>query len=69
MTSEFVHRKRYEEMTGVSHNVVSNWMKRWERNKHYVVLGKQTMINLNEVNAWIKTSGLNTFTMTKELSE
>lgn len=69
MTSEFVHRKRYEEMTGVSHNVVSNWMKRWERNKHYVVLGKQTMINLNEVNAWIKISGLNTFTMTKELSE
>ena len=69
MTTEFIHRKRYEEMTGVSHNVVSNWMKRWERDKHYVVLGKQTMLNLHEVNEWIRTSGLSTSTMTEENSE
>ena len=44
-------------------------MKRWERDKHYVVLGKQTMLNLNEVNEWIRTSGLSTSTMTEENSE
>jgi hypothetical protein len=55
MTSEFVHRKRYEEMMDVTHATVTNWMqKKWQRGKHYVVVGKNTFINLNEANAWLK---------------
>ena len=51
MTSEFVHRKRYEEMMDVTHATVTNWMqKKWQRGKHYVVVGKNTFINLSIIN-------------------
>lgn len=55
MTSDFVHRKRYQEMMDVTSATVTNWMqKKWQRGKHYVVVGKNTFINLEEANLWLK---------------
>lgn len=55
MNQEFVHRRRYQEMMDVTHDTVTNWMqKKWQRGKHYVVVGKNTFININEANAWLR---------------
>ena len=42
-------------MMDVTHDTVTNWMqKKWQRGKHYVVVGKNTFININEANAWLR---------------
>jgi hypothetical protein len=48
-------------MIGLTHDTISTWMKKhWIRDKQYVVVGKQTLINVKEVDKWLLKRGLQT---------
>ena len=54
MDSNFKHRKLYAKKLGVSDRVITEWMfRKWTKGQHYVVIGKQTLINIPEVDKWL----------------
>ena len=54
MDSNFKHRKLYAKKLGVSDRVITDWMySKWTKGQHYVVVGKQTLINIPEVDKWL----------------
>lgn len=54
MDSNFKHRKLYAKKLGVSDRVITEWMfRKWTKGRHYVVIGKQTLINIPEVDKWL----------------
>ena len=58
MNSKFMHRKKYAQMLGVTDRIIEGWMfEKWEKGKQYVVVGKQTLINIPEVDKWLLSQG------------
>ena len=56
MDSNFKHRKLYAKKLGVSDRVITEWMfRKWTKGQHYVVIGKQTLINIPEVDKWLSS--------------
>ena len=67
MNSKFMHRKKYAEMLGVSDRTITNWMHVGANGEpslikglHYVVVGRQTLINITEVDKWLLSQGKKT---------
>ena len=51
MELEFVSGKKFCADLGITDGVLEGWRKRhWQHGKHYKVIGRQTMVNLREVN-------------------
>tara|TARA_Y100000361_G_scaffold147971_1_gene160199 strand:+ start:162 stop:362 length:201 start_codon:yes stop_codon:yes gene_type:complete len=54
MEPKFIHRKKYAEKLGVTDRIIEGWMfEKWNRGQHYVVVGKQTLVNIPEVDKWL----------------
>ena len=54
--SDFVTKKKFAKDTGASVRTIEGWIysRKWIRGIHYVVVGKTTMIDKNEVNTWLR---------------
>ena len=60
MGPKFINRKKYAKKLGVSDRTITNWMHvgangepGWINGRHYVVVGRQTLINVPEVDKWL----------------
>lgn len=50
-----IEKAKYVSDYGVKDSKVSNWMQRhWTKGVHYFVIGRTTMIDVEEVNKWIR---------------
>lgn len=50
-----IDKSKYVRDYGVKDSKVSNWMQRhWTKGLHYFVIGRTTMIDVDEVNKWIR---------------
>lgn len=50
-----IDKSKYVRDYGVKDSKVSNWMQRhWTKGVHYFVIGRTTMIDVEEVNKWIR---------------
>ena len=50
-----IDKSKYVRDYGVKDSKVSNWMQRhWTKGLHYFVIGRTTMIDVEEVNKWIR---------------
>ena len=51
----FVTKKKLAQDSGLSVRTIEGWIYSGKlvRDKHYVVVGKTTLININEVNTWL----------------
>ena len=49
-----IHKKLWTESRGFAISVVDGWMARkWTKGVHYHVIGRQTIINVKEADAWL----------------
>ena len=52
---KFIHRRKFAADLGISDAVFDGWKKRhWDRGKHYIIVGRQILVNLWEVNQWLE---------------
>lgn len=55
MISEFIHRRKFSADLGITDGVFDGWKKRhWDEGKHYIIVGRQILVNLREVNQWLE---------------
>ena len=58
-----IDKSKYVRDYGVKDSKVSNWMQRhWTKGIHYFVIGRTTMIDVEEVNKWIRQDTPEEFT-------
>ena len=62
-----VEKWKYSQDSGVKESKINGWMQRhWTKGKHYYVIGRTTMINISEVNAWLQNSHLASIATAKD---
>lgn len=58
MDSPFISKAAYTERLQIKPNVINGWVHRkWTEGKQYIVVGKTTLVNVEEADAWLEQLG------------